>query len=140
MATRNYTVSHVIDASGSVVPGALRVQWTLLANGDDGQPFVLPSHADKSIQFYGTFGAGGSITLQGTNEQTYSTGINGGVAVAASNYVALTDPQANAITKTAAAIEQVLENPNAVRPIVTAGDGTTSLTAVLIVRSAKLAA
>jgi len=76
--------------------------------------------ADYSVQFEGTFGTGGSITFEGSNDGT--------------NYRALTDPQGNAITKTAAAIEQIEEAVRWVRPAVTAGDGTTALVATMFMR------
>lgn len=88
--------------------------WTALANGDTGQPFSAPDYGgDATVTFEGTFGTGGSITLQGSNDGT--------------NYYALTDPQGNAITKTAAGMETIEEAPLYMRPSVTAGDGTTAL-------------
>jgi hypothetical protein len=96
------------------------ISWTPLANGDSGSPIEMPGSADRSIQISGTFGAGGTIVFEGSNDGT--------------NYVTLTDPQGNAISKTAASIEAVTELTRYVRPRVTAGDGTTALTATLIVR------
>lgn len=88
--------------------------WLALANGDTGQPFSSPDYGgDATVTFEGTFGAGGSITLQGSNDNV--------------NWYPLTDPQGNAITKTAAAIETIEEAPLFMRPNVTAGDGTTAL-------------
>ena len=80
--------------------------------------------ADRSVQILGTFGTNGSVTIQGSND--------GGTT-----WAALTDPQGNAITKTAAAIEQVSEITGHIRPTVTAGDGDTSLTVVIISRRAQ---
>jgi hypothetical protein len=65
------------------------------------------------VQIGGTFGAGGSVTLQGSNDGT--------------NWVAVTDPQGTAVTKTAAAMEVIEECPRYICPNVTAGDGTISL-------------
>jgi hypothetical protein len=98
-------------------------QWTGLLNGDDGNPLELYDYADGSIEFSGTFGVGGTIVWQGGN--------------VAGNYYTLTDAQAAAISKTAAAIEQIAEVCRFVRPIVTAGDGTTSLIATLYVRRGR---
>ena len=96
------------------------VTWTGLLNGDDGSSWEGPDCADRSVAVTGTFGTGGSITIQGSNDGT--------------NWFALTDPQGNAITKTAAALEQITEITKFVRPIVTAGDGTTSLVATMYAR------
>lgn len=96
---------------------AVLVTWTGLLNGDQGLPVESVDFADRTAQFSGTFGAGGSITLEGSNDNV--------------SYVALTDPQGNAITKTTAALEVIEEGPRYARPNVTAGDGTTSLTVTI---------
>ena len=60
------------------------------------------------------FGAGGSLTIQGSND--------GGT-----NWATLTDPVGNNLTFTTSGLRQVTELPAMLRPIVTAGDGTTAL-------------
>lgn len=92
------------------------IGWTPLANGDDGQAFDVQDFRDISVQVLGTFGVGGNLRWQGSNEATPT------------NWATLNDPQGNAMDITAAKIEQVLENTRWMRPVVTAGDGTTSLT------------
>lgn len=110
MATVQPTVDYAPNGQGN---GVL-VTWASMANGDVGAPVEGVDYADRTVQFGGTFGAGGSVTLKGSNDGT--------------NYIALTDPQGNAITKTAAALEVIEEAPRLSRPEVTAGDGTTSIT------------
>lgn len=120
MATQPSTITgrRPVDAS---FPGeSSLIAWTGLVNGDDGAPIQFGAFTDRSIQFGGTFGAGGTIVLEGSND---------GV-----NYHPLTDPQGNAISKTTASIEAISEATRFVRPRVTAGDGTTSLSAYLFVR------
>jgi hypothetical protein len=87
---------------------------------DSGIAIECLDYADRTVQITGTFGAGGSITMQGSNDGT--------------NWFALTDLQGNAITKTASAMELITEAPLYLRPLVTAGDGTTSLTVKLLCR------
>lgn len=94
--------------------------WAAMANGDTGGPIEAAEFADRTMQFTGTFGAGGSVSGQGSNDGT--------------NYATLADPQGNALTATAAKIEQVLECVRYLRPNVTAGDGTTSLTVTMFAR------
>lgn len=101
------------------------ISWTLV-NGEYGRPIEISSFPDKTVHIYGTFGSGGSVTIYGSNNPVDAVGE--GVDPASGTWVALVDPQGNAITKTAAAIEQVLENPKYITAKVTAGDGTTSLT------------
>jgi hypothetical protein len=96
------------------------VTWSGLLNGDSGSPVVFPGSTVKSIQFTGTFGSGGTIVFEGSND--------------GSTYFTLTDGDGNSISKTSSALETVYENTLYIRPRVTAGDGTTSLVAVLLVR------
>jgi len=97
---------------------AVLVVWSGLLNGDDGTPFEHADFGDRSVQFQGTPGATPGIALEGSNDGT--------------NWVVLTDPQGNAITKTAAGtLETVEENTRFTRPRVTGGDGTTNWTVTL---------
>ena len=141
MATIPFVVEIPRNQHGGNIPGAYIVTWGPLANGDDGAPFVCPNKSDKSVQVLGTFGAGGNARIEGSNKQAYNTSLSGGASagLGASDYATLNDPQANALDFTSAKIEQVLENPNAIRPRVTAGDGTTSLTVVMTVTATQLA-
>lgn len=103
--------------------------WTL-ANGDTGVPIAVPNNYDSTIHIYGTFGTGGSGTMFGSNN---FADFNANAA-GSGTWVALTDPQGNAITKTSRAIESVLEQALYMAPGVTAGDGTTSIVFNLIMR------
>jgi hypothetical protein len=106
------------DLKGAI-PACLLV-WTTLDSDDSGAPAEMVDYPDMTVAITGTFGVAGSITMQGSNDGT--------------NYFALTDPQGNAITKTAAGMEIIVEAPRYVRPLVTGGDGTTSLTATVLCR------
>lgn len=100
--------------------GAVLVTWASMANGDTGQPVSYPAHADKSVQVEGTFGTGGSVAVQGSNDGT--------------NYRALNDLGGTAIAVTADGIKGVGENTQYVQPAVTAGDGTTSITVTMLLK------
>lgn len=76
--------------------------------------------AHRSVQVFGTFGAGGTVTIQGSNDGT--------------NWATLTDPQGNALTFTTAKIEAVQELTRYIRPASVAGDGTTNLTVIILLR------
>lgn len=96
------------------------ITWSPLANGDDGRPIEMPGSADRTIQVFGTFGLGGNLRIEGSNDGT--------------NWAVLSDPQGNVLDIISPKIESVLELTRFIRPRVTAGDGTTSLTAILLVR------
>jgi len=96
------------------------ITWTLLANGDSGSILEMPGSSDRSVQVTGTFGVGGNLRIEGSNDGT--------------NYSVLTDPQGNALDFTATKIEAVLELTRYIRPRVTAGDGTTSITVSMLVK------
>lgn len=109
MSVKPATVTYGVNGDRN----AVMVVW-VLANGDTGVPFEAVDFNECSMQATGTFGAGGSISFEGSNDGT--------------TYSVLTDPQGNAITKTSGAFEQIEEVPRYQRPHCTAGDGTTSLT------------
>lgn len=116
-------------ATKSYVPGVTPsnpmrswiVIWTL-ANGDNGQSYGdSPGLADRSVQVNGTFGVGGSVQLEGSNDNT--------------NWFVLHDLQGNNLTFTTAGLKQVQEICLYVRPNCTAGDGTTNLTVTILTTS-----
>lgn len=96
------------------------VQWTGLLNGDSGVPLDMIGSADRSVQVTGTFGTGGTVLIEGSNDGT--------------NYATLHDPGGNALSLTSAQIVAVLEVSAYTRPRVSAGDGTTALAVTLLVR------
>ena len=98
-----------------------KIVWSSLTTSNaDGAAADWIQWADRCIQFTGTFGAGGTIKLQGSNDGT--------------NWFDLNNAQGTAISVTAAALKQVVELSQYVRPYVSAGDGTTNLTATLVLR------
>ena len=108
-----------------VVPDTLHhtcvvATWANLANGDDGGPIELANFADRSVQVVGTFGVGGNVRIEGSLD--------------GSNYAVLTDPQGNNLDVQAAKIEAITELVRWIRPRVTAGDGTTSLTVTMLLK------
>ena len=99
--------------------------WTPLTNGDSGAPVSGPGWADRTFQVEGTFGAGGTLIVEGSND---------GV-----NYRTLDDPFGNALSITAVGVKQLTEVTLYVRPRISAGDGTTSLTiSALLARHGQL--
>lgn len=99
-----------------------RVTWAALANGEAGDAIGadLAPWSDRSVQVSGTFGASGSLVWEGSNDGT--------------NWYQLNSPQGSALTWNSAAIKQVLESALYMRPRVAAGDGTTSLAIVVLLR------
>lgn len=115
------TVSAVISEVRAFQENAHSIVWgPLTTTNDVGSAVEMPGSYIRSIQFEGTFGAGGTIVLQGSNEATPT------------NWQTLSDVQGNDISKTSADLEQCQDVSRWVRPKVTAGDGTTSLTATMI--------
>lgn len=97
------------------------INWLLLSQASpNGTPIPAYAYADKTVSIDGTFGASGSITLQGSNDGT--------------NWFPITKPAGGAITFTAAGGAACIENPAFMRPTVTVSDGTTALNCRLVVR------
>ncbi|TGT35690.1 hypothetical protein [Mesorhizobium sp. M8A.F.Ca.ET.165.01.1.1] len=102
---------------------ALRYKWLAIPNGNQGNAVSLNVYQDRTVQIGGTFGAGGSVSIQGSNDD-------------GANWATLTDPLGNALTFTAAGLKPVTQLPHKIRPSVTAGDGTTSINVWLHARGA----
>lgn len=100
--------------------GVLLFSWLAVPNANTGTPISVPDYADITVYFGGTFTGGGTVSLKGSLDGT--------------NYVVLTDPQGNAITKTAEAIEAATENCRYLRPEVTAGGGSTAINIYVMCR------
>lgn len=98
----------------------MRVTWNGLTVNDTGLPFILSQYADRSVQVEGTFGAGGLVIVEGTNDNV--------------NWRALNDPYSNVISITTPKIQAISELVVKIRPRVSSGDGTTSLTISMLVR------
>lgn len=113
-------MSTITPTTTRIPGGALKVVWSNMANGDVGSPVENAAYADRSVQVSGTFGAGGTAVIEGTiNESTYAT---------------LNDMGAAALSLTSAAIKSIMDVPVKIRPSITAGDGTTSITVAMIMR------
>lgn len=96
----------------------MRYTWTLTDADPTGTAIEVADLADKTVQLAGDFG-GGTVTIEGSND--------------GSNWATLTDPQGNALSKVAAAIELIAENPLQVRPKITGSTGA-NLTVSLVAR------
>ena len=114
MATQAYASNHPDQPSIGI--GGWK--WLALLNGNDGTPLIIDRRTDRSVQVSGTFGAGGTLVIEGSNDGT--------------NYFTLNDLQGVALSFTSARLEGISEVPLWVRPKVTAGDGTTSLNVYLV--------
>jgi catechol 2,3-dioxygenase-like lactoylglutathione lyase family enzyme len=116
-----------------------QVVWPVMQTGDVGQAVgstigngvsavpapggaVPTGFVDKSVQVTGTFGAGGNVAFEGNNDGSGSFWFD------------LSDPQGNPIAISAAILKQLEEVAVQVRPHVTSGDGTTSLTVTMFAR------
>lgn len=117
------TIPFVAQEAG---PRARTLSWSPLTQtgADDGAAYSAFPFADRSIQVVGTFGAGGTLVIEGSNVPSPSV---------AGDWVTLTDPQGNPLSFTTARLEQVSEYTRWIRPRVTGGDGTTSLTVHMLI-------
>lgn len=100
------------------------VSWAAMTTNDTGQPWLRSDYSDKCVQIFGNFGGTASVSMEGSNDPRVISDPTNAV------WFVLTDPSSTAITKTAAAGEQILENPKWIRPNVTLG--TTPAITVII--------
>lgn len=107
MSIRNDT--YVVNEQGTI-----DIVWAGILNGDSGLPVSIQQGFWKlSIQAAGTFGAAGSVALEGSND---------GV-----NYSAIKDVNNTTVAMTDTSMWRVEVVSKFLRPRATAGDGTTAL-------------
>jgi len=118
MATRSLTIT--TPPTTQDYEGIILASWSGLtfATTDVGAAAEFPNFADRTVQVIGTLGVGGSVRIEGS--------LNG------TDWVVLTDPQGNNLDITSLKIEAISEATRYIRPNVTAGDGTTNLTVLLM--------
>ena len=120
MATIDFTY---LDDTGAQDGSVGMYTWTpLTTTNTDGRPVFSTQFADRCVQVTGTFGAGGSVTVQGSNDGTNWSTLNTAQGAAV------------AITALASGLKQIVEVPRYMRPLVTAGDGTTSVSVTMLIR------
>lgn len=107
---------------------ALGGKWEALTTTNDrGSPFEWPLGADVSVHCFGTFGSGGTIKLEGSNEFDQP-------ADDAASWAVLDDIFGNELSMQAEGLVPVGPVCRWIRPIVTAGDGTTDLDVFILAR------
>lgn len=113
----------------SQVPGArpeVRLaSWTLTQADPTGDGISWPEHADVCWQVTSTYGGGAAtVTAQGSNSNV------------SANYAALKDVDGtgNATWTTGTAVRQTIQAPLYLRPVLSGGDGTTSLVVTALLR------
>lgn len=78
-------------------------KWSLTTANPIGDAISIPGASDRTVQFIGATWGGATGVLEGS--------LDGGTT-----YAGLTDPQGNAISKTADGLEAVTENCLLIRP------------------------
>jgi hypothetical protein len=125
MATRLHSLIQTEDEDYARVR---IIEWTGLLNGDDGEWIRVPFWADKCVHAYGTYGAGGNVKMEGTALLTSPSGNQvDSLADQGGAIINMTDVEGGRIAT-------ILDNTVRIRPRVSAGDGTTSITVRLVVK------
>lgn len=97
----------------------VELKWSNLANNDTGAPVALPEFINLMGAVYGTFGSGGSCTFEMSPD--------GGTT-----WIDLKTLFAQGVPATAAGAFLGYLTASLLRPIVTAGDGSTLLNVLLL--------
>ena len=131
MATIVPTVTHIDRDTVRFTWAAMTVIDTdpgapVVEEFDDGSPIPesFMDYVDRTVQVKGTFGADGTILIEGSN--------HGGT------YATLNDPQGTALSITAAKLEQIMEVPLLMRPRLSDGEiGVSSVTVIIVASRAR---
>lgn len=123
MATVNATAGkNALDVQGD--GSVVLFEFTpLTTTNADSAPIGFAQWADRCVQVRGTWGAGGAVAIEGSND--------------GHNYVTLNNAQGTAATFSADGLKQIVEVPRYARARVTGGDGTTSITVTFVLRRAN---
>lgn len=105
--------THDIDGSVKII------RWGPMIENTDGVPVSIPWYTTKTVTFSGAFTTA-TMILQGSND--------------GATWFPLTDPQGNAISRTAEGIETIDENPLFIRPLISGGAAGTSITVIICAR------
>lgn len=112
-----------IDYTRNDFPGlCYRYNWTVIPQDDEGVPISIPGASDRTVQVVGTFN-GAAVTFEASLDN--------------SNWFTCTDLQGNAISMTSAGAEFITENAVHYKPVVTGGDGDTSITVYMLSRNTR---
>lgn len=108
------------------------VTWSGLLTIDSSQAVDMNNFSDKTIHIYGTFG-GATVTLYGSNDPRVAVDRAAGTLFGSktASWIICKDNLDNNIAKTAEGGDIVIENYLYNCVVVTGGDGTTSLKAVI---------
>jgi hypothetical protein len=120
------TVVRTPTVIGTDATGISNVEmWVWVIDGDDtGLPVKFAKHSDKTVQIDSASFGTATVVLEGSNDlRADPNHADHANAV----WLTLTDPQGNAISKTANSVETVMENTLWVRPKAT-GDAGDALT------------
>ena len=112
------TIIHTKQLTGNTI--STLFVWSGLANGDDGEAITFSNYADRSVQVTGAFGVGGKVAIQGSND---------GV-----NWNTLTGLTSHDLEFSTSGISMISEISQYIRPVVTAGDGTTNVTITILAK------
>ena len=99
--------------------GVVKVSWLALKNGDTGAPFTGVAGSRVTVQVTGTYGAGGTALIEGSN--------NGLADVSPTWFTLSAEPTGVPINTGGDIFAKILENPHMVRPNITAGDAATTI-------------
>jgi len=94
--------------------GMVIYKWSSMTGGSVGSAMPWGSYADKTVQYFGTFGD--TLTMQGSNDGT--------------NWFTLTNNLGNTITPTAAGASLITEAPQYVRP--NCGASISNITVIVV--------
>ena len=122
-------ISPTFTATGD--PDCILVRWRDVTEADTCLAVSWGEWADRTVHVTpsvtgGTFGTGGTVLLEGSNNVPDGFAAGGNVPPSnkqGSNFVTMTDPLGNPLSFTATGMKQITELPLQVRPRISAGTG-----------------
>jgi hypothetical protein len=109
--------------TGALTFGSEVYTWPAMIVTDVGAGVGSPGSGDRTVQVVGTFGVGTTVDIEGTIDMI--------------NWHVLRDPAGTLLRFSGAGLKTILENVLALRPNVSAGDGTENVTVSIMVRQPR---
>ncbi len=100
------------------------IRWSGLLNTDYGEPVRVARYPDKTVQIHGTFGTTAVVALEGSNLDAPTD--------AATDWGDCGDQTGTVLSIGDLEPVVIAESPLWIRPIVSAGDGTTVLSCTIV--------
>ena len=115
----------------TLAKGVIRAEWTGITATGPGRCLDAFAYPDKTVVLSGTIGSGTTVVIQGSNTATSV------LTTGAAGFYTLTDQSDNALSLSTGKAETIAQNPQYIRPLVTAKNANTNVKVTIMAQSVR---